>query len=313
MVKISILLFFRRLDSKSRLINTLIWGTMTFTVCLFFAVLFVDIFQCSPVAYVYDLSIPGGTCIDQGAFYVSTAALNLFTDFLVISIPIIITWSLQMPLRRKIAVCIILCMGGVYVYPFSLSWTYLFYNHDQAANQGKHRATFVGIWRLVILAKAYYPASISTDPTWDIGFCSSAVEVHVAVMAGCAPAMKAIASTYLPRLLGTSRNGKSSRYRTASVSNRYRSGYGSSRPKSAVRSRTDGGFELARPYQAKVDPIAEEREMRKYRRRDSPSLSSEEGGIMKTTDVEVRYTHSHAHSSSSPADEGRAASVDSLV
>ncbi|KAB8070778.1 hypothetical protein BDV29DRAFT_197823 [Aspergillus leporis] len=269
MVKISILLFFRRLDSKSRLINTLIWGTMTFTVCLFFAVLFVDIFQCSPVAYVYDLSIPGGTCIDQGAFYVSTAALNLFTDFLVISIPIIITWSLQMPLRRKIAVCIILCMGGV--------------------------ATFVGIWRLVILAKAYYPASISTDPTWDIGFCSSAVEVHVAVMAGCAPAMKAIASTYLPRLLGTSRNGKSSRYRTASVSNRYRSGYGSSRPKSAVRSRTDGGFELARPYQAKVDPIAEEREMRKYRRRDSPSLSSEEGGIMKTTDVEVRYTHSHAH------------------
>ena len=86
---------------------------MVFVIGLFLAVLFVDIFQCRPVAYVYDTSIPGGQCIDQGGFYVSTAALNLFTDCVVLSIPIIITWGLQMPLRRKIAVCIILCLGGV--------------------------------------------------------------------------------------------------------------------------------------------------------------------------------------------------------
>lgn len=80
---------------------------------LFIAVLFVDIFQCHPVEYVYDMTIPGGKCINQGAFFVSTAALNLFTDIMVLSIPIIITARLQMPLRRKIAVCIILCLGGV--------------------------------------------------------------------------------------------------------------------------------------------------------------------------------------------------------
>jgi hypothetical protein len=80
---------------------------------LFAAVLLVDIFQCQPIAYVYDMSIPGGKCINQGAFYVSTAALNIFTDIMVLSIPILITARLQMPLRRKIAVCVILCLGGV--------------------------------------------------------------------------------------------------------------------------------------------------------------------------------------------------------
>jgi hypothetical protein len=112
-VKLSILLFLRRLESQSRVVNGLIWGAMAFVFGLFIATLFVDIFQCRPVAYVYDMSIAGGTCINQGDFYVSTAALNLFTDLVVLSIPIIITWSLQMPLRRKIAVCIILCLGGV--------------------------------------------------------------------------------------------------------------------------------------------------------------------------------------------------------
>lgn len=112
-VKLSILVFLRRLESQSRVVNGLIWSAVTIVVGLFIATLFVDIFQCTPVAYVYDFTIPGGKCIDQGAFYVSTAAVNLFTDLLVLSVPIIITWNLQMPLRRKIAVCIILCLGGV--------------------------------------------------------------------------------------------------------------------------------------------------------------------------------------------------------
>lgn len=113
MVKLSILVFLRRLESQSRLVNLLIWSTMFITVALFIAVLFVDIFQCSPVAYVYDFSISNGSCINQGAFYVATAATYLFTDVLVLSIPIIITWGLQMPLRRKVAVCVVLCMGAV--------------------------------------------------------------------------------------------------------------------------------------------------------------------------------------------------------
>lgn len=107
------LLFLHRLNSQSRVVRYLIWASLATVITLCLAVLLVDIFQCTPVAYVYDMSIPGGKCIDQGAFYVSTAALNLTTDIMVLSIPIIITARLQMPMRRKIAVCIILCLGAV--------------------------------------------------------------------------------------------------------------------------------------------------------------------------------------------------------
>ncbi|KAF9889853.1 hypothetical protein FE257_006943 [Aspergillus nanangensis] len=290
MVKISILLFLRRLESKSRLVNTLIWGTMGVTVGLFLAVLFVDLFQCSPVAYVYDKSIPGGSCIHQGAFYVATAALNLFTDLLVISIPIIITWSLHMPLRRKLAVCLILCLGGV--------------------------ATAIGVWRIVILAQAFFPDPNhpNPDPTYSVGFSSSAIEVNVAVMTACAPSLKAICSKYLPRLLGTSHGASNSRYygKTGSSSahqGRFRSGLAYQHHRSTGRGEDDDGFELADPYATTKADVRTD--MRKYRG-DGGSLSSEDdgaGGIVKTTNVSVRYT------SESPEGErgGRTGSVDSLV
>lgn len=88
------------------------WSSFTVIISLFIAVLIVNICQCHPVRYFYDKTIPG-QCIDQTAFYISTAALNLLTDVMVLSIPIIITARLHMPLRRKIAVCIILCLGVV--------------------------------------------------------------------------------------------------------------------------------------------------------------------------------------------------------
>lgn len=91
----------------------MIFGTMYFTIALGISVLFADIFQCTPVAYVYDPSIPGGHCIDQGAFFVVTATMTIFTDLLVVTIPMIIVYSLQMPIRRKVMVVGILCLGLV--------------------------------------------------------------------------------------------------------------------------------------------------------------------------------------------------------
>lgn len=69
----------------------------------------------------------------------------------------------------------------------------------------------------------------------------------------------------------------------------------------------------------RVNVSSGEFDMRKYRRGgDSPSISSgsEEGvaGIVKTTDVSVRYTVDEIQASSeSRSREGRQASVDSLV
>ncbi|KAF3390291.1 hypothetical protein F1880_009130 [Penicillium rolfsii] len=299
-VKLSILVFLRRLESRSRIVNGLIWGAMVFVTLLFVAVLFVDIFQCTPVDYVYDFSIPGGKCIAQGAFYVSTAALNLFTDIVVLAIPIIITWNLQMPLRRKLAVCIILCLGGV--------------------------ATAIGVWRIVILAQGFFSKTVNPDPTWDIGFCSSAVEVNVAVVTACGPSMKAIATRYLPRLLGTSR-GEHSGY-GAGTSGGSRGRFpgsklfatNKSQRKSQLHSHADDGYEMADPKGGNTVDIGHDSDrfdMRKYRRGgDSPSISSgsQDGvvGIIKTTDVSVKYDVG-ARTPDDRSRDGKHASVDSLV
>lgn len=153
------------------------------------------------------------------------------------------------------------------------------------------------------------------DPTYSIGFCSSAIEVNVAVVTACAPSMKAILSKYLPRLLGTSR-GATSGYGPGTSGSR--SGFpGStmfSKHKSQLHSNADDGYEMADPtHRVDIGPSGDRFDMRKYKRSgDSPSISSgsEDGvaGIVKTTDVSVRYTVGQVN----PRDD-KHTSVDSLV
>ncbi|KAI2754014.1 hypothetical protein DTO006G1_8756 [Penicillium roqueforti] len=294
-VKLSILLFLRRLDSRSRVVKYLTWSSFAVVITLFMTVLLVDIFQCNPVAYVYDRTIPGGKCINQGAFYVSTAALNLFTDIMVLSIPVIITARLQMPLRRKIAVCIILCLGGV--------------------------ATAVGVWRIVMLAQAFLSNTPNPDPTYAIGFCSSAVEINVAVVSACGPSLKAISSRIFPKLLGSSR-GKSTYYGAGTGSG---TGVGSRRLRSnafkstshaqqSVYSTRGADYEMADPLGGPPVDVVGDFEMRKYKRGGSDSgLSSEDGkGIMKTTDISVGYSM-EPRVEDGRSHDGRPASVDSIV
>ncbi|KAJ5248351.1 hypothetical protein N7497_008412 [Penicillium chrysogenum] len=286
-VKLSILVFLRRLDSRSRVVKYLILSSYVVVISLFIAVLFVDIFQCHPVQYVYDTTIPGGKCINQGAFFVSTAALNLFTDIMVLAIPIIITARLQMPLRRKVAVCIILCLGGV--------------------------ATAIGVWRVIILAKGFLSHTPNPDATYGIGFCSSAIEVNVAVVTACGPSLKAISSRFLPRLLDSSRGKSTYGAGTGSRtlrSNRFKS---ASHAQPSVHSTRGADYEMADPLGGPRVDIIGDFEMRKYKRGESSSLSSgDDKGIMKTTDISVGYSM-EPRVGDGRSQEGRPASVDSMI
>ena len=175
------------------------------------------------------------------------------------------------------------------------------------------RATAIGVWRIVILAQAFLSNKIDTDFTYSIGFCSSAIEVNVAVVTACGPSMKSIASKYLPRLLGTSR-GESSAYGAGTSGSRGKfPGPRVFSHKSQLHSDADDGYEMADPlggHRVNVGVGSSDRfDMRKYKRSgDSPSISSgsEDGvvGIVQTMDVSVKYDGPR---------EGKHASVDSLV
>lgn len=184
-----------------------------------------------------------------------------------------------------------------------------------------NRATAVGVWRIVMLAQAFLSNTPNPDPTYAIGFCSSAVEINVAVVSACGPSLKAISSRIFPKLLGSSR-GKSTYYGAGTGSG---TGVGSRRLRSnafkstshaqqSVYSTRGADYEMADPLGGPPVDVVGDFEMRKYKRGGSDSgLSSEDGkGIMKTTDISVGYSM-EPRVEDGRSHDGRPASVDSIV
>lgn len=138
--------------------------------------------------------------------------------------------------------------------------------------------------------------------------------------------MKAVISKYLPRLLGTSRGETSGYGPGTSGSRRFPGSHVFSKHKAShIRSNADDGYEMADPSGGhRVDIGAspsDHFDMRKYKRgRDSPSITSESDdgvvGIVKTTDVSIRYTTGEvtpSHTEDGRSRDGKHTSVDSLV
>jgi hypothetical protein len=74
---------------------------------------------CKPVAFYWDWSIAGGTCINQQAVFDSANILNMSTDFLILLLPIWMLQPLRAPLLKKIGISLVLMTGGLYVLLFS--------------------------------------------------------------------------------------------------------------------------------------------------------------------------------------------------
>jgi hypothetical protein len=76
-------------------------------------ILFTGIFTCMPIAYFWDSTIPGGTCVDRTKLYFANAAINIFTDFTLLFLPVLILKDLMMPKYQKWIVRVILAFGGL--------------------------------------------------------------------------------------------------------------------------------------------------------------------------------------------------------
>ncbi|PWY72954.1 integral membrane protein Pth11-like protein [Aspergillus heteromorphus CBS 117.55] len=130
-------------------------------------------FQCQPIAKAWDTSIPG-KCVTINVFYLCNAALNILTDLVTYSLPIRVILRLHMPLKQKLALGGILCLG-------------LF-----ACISSIIRITYIPS----MLTSADYTYAISGAMYW------SAIEINVGILASSIPSFKAIASRFLPRLIG---------------------------------------------------------------------------------------------------------------
>lgn len=71
-------------------------------------------FQCTPLQFIWDHSIPGGKCIQArdlkfAAFF--NSSVSLLTDLVFALLPVPILWSVQLNWKVKLAVSGVLALG----------------------------------------------------------------------------------------------------------------------------------------------------------------------------------------------------------
>ena len=58
--------------------------------------------SCTPIAYLWDPSIPGGHCLDHIPVFISIGVIDIVVDACIFLLPIPMVWNLQLPLRNKL-------------------------------------------------------------------------------------------------------------------------------------------------------------------------------------------------------------------
>lgn len=93
LVKNSMLILYLHLEGGAMYrLRHLIKTIIAINTALMVAIFIVAMFQCIPISKTWFTTEPG-YCIDKGAFYTATAALNILTDIPVVIIPSVSTYS----------------------------------------------------------------------------------------------------------------------------------------------------------------------------------------------------------------------------
>ncbi|KAL4779048.1 hypothetical protein BJX76DRAFT_362139 [Aspergillus varians] len=126
--KIAILGFYLRFFKKlyERAISYILMFIIAAT---FLATGLTATFECSPIRYQWDKSIPGGRCIKVTTFYRWMSFPNIVTDAVMLVLPLPMVFKLHLSWSQKTGLAIIFATGGVGIITSCLRFA-IFYNHD---------------------------------------------------------------------------------------------------------------------------------------------------------------------------------------
>ncbi|KAI9851442.1 MAG: hypothetical protein M1838_003631 [Thelocarpon superellum] len=160
--KIAILLFYRRIFPTPgflRMCNLyLVFWTIVWT-SNFLPVLLI----CRPVSYYWDKS-GSGSCFDEYRFLMASGAITIFTDILLLVMPIRMVWRLQISNKQRSALCCIFLLGGFVCVASTLRLPYLY-------------------------------LLFTDDPTWDSYEPTvwTEVELNLGIVCACLPTLRPVA------------------------------------------------------------------------------------------------------------------------
>ncbi|KAF4975770.1 hypothetical protein FZEAL_7486 [Fusarium zealandicum] len=249
LVKSSVLVFLLRLGGHRRSIRWSIYALNTFNIALGTAIFFTVLFQTIPINAFWNASVTKKHQIDGPMFYISTAVITIVTDFLVLLIPFWVFLGLKMRLAAKLGLILVFLMGGV--------------------------VTVVAIIRVHELRKKFYHLGKGYDSRNTLGDTLSSIEINLAIMACCGPALRPLFRRMFPSLFSNQGSSVVENYNTPSK-------YGDST--GLRRAAGNGSFPLKEIHMSKTHT-----EIRGH----SPNGSEEEimtyNGIIRTTNVHIEY------------------------
>ncbi|PYI08430.1 hypothetical protein BO78DRAFT_310959 [Aspergillus sclerotiicarbonarius CBS 121057] len=126
------------------------YGTIAFNLVFYTICVFVLIFSCNPVSKAWNI-FDEGTCLNTRLFNIFAAVVNSISDLVVLILPQIRIWGLQMALRRKVAIStvffsgVLACVAGF----VRLAYIVLLY---KTSDNISYYCYVVGIWTLPEMA-----------------------------------------------------------------------------------------------------------------------------------------------------------------
>ena len=122
LVRLSLLLFYRRIfTSHVRRVRITTWIVGSYVTAWAIASLIVFIVQCTPIHYFWDrtyllvgLEPPSkGTCLPSDTHQAAPMTLSTISDFLILLLPGVALWPLNMPWSRKIGLFLLFSLGAL--------------------------------------------------------------------------------------------------------------------------------------------------------------------------------------------------------
>ncbi|KAI0873270.1 hypothetical protein GGS24DRAFT_402324 [Hypoxylon argillaceum] len=180
LTKVSIILFYFRIFPQQSY-RAFLWVMMVIVILTGVTTTIAGLFQCNPIARAWNIDIPG-SCFNQPALFFANGALNIGEDLILYVLPTKILWSMNLPLKQRIALVGVFLIGGLTI--------------------------IAGIVRIPSLKEAI----VSTDPTWDHVGSSiwSSIECNIGIMCACLVHLKPLLVNIIPAFLAPSKPSRRS-------------------------------------------------------------------------------------------------------
>jgi hypothetical protein len=108
--KASIIALYLRILPKT-LFRRLMYVTAAVILALWICSVLVTIFQCDPIRGAWDFELQNKKCVRIVNFFYVASSVNVITDLLLCTSPLLLFWKLKIALNERVMLCVLFGFG----------------------------------------------------------------------------------------------------------------------------------------------------------------------------------------------------------